>query len=88
MSYGTAPLAVWEPTYLYVAPAVYVLSDAAIDTYLSGDANITLLAPYDAGDTGVEIICCRKTVYVPTHYVGLLLCAHLTPVEAWNRLRG
>ena len=33
----------------------------------------------------VEIIRCRKTVYVPAPYIDLLLCANLTPVEAWNR---
>ena len=27
-------------------------------------------------------------MYVPTPYVGLLLCADITPVEAWNLLRG
>ena len=31
---------------------------------------------------------CRKTVYVPTPYVGLLLSGDLTPVEAWQRLQG
>ena len=86
VSYGTAPLAVWDPTHLHLAPDVYVPSAAAIDTSLSGDDNITLLGPYGLGDRGVEIIRCRKTVYVPAPYVGLLLCFELTPVEAWNRL--
>ena len=65
MSYSTVPLAVWDPTYLHLAPAVYVPSAAAIDTSLAGDANITLLGPYGAGDAGAEIIRCCKTVYVP-----------------------
>ena len=58
--------------------------------YLAGYANLTLLGPYGAGDAGVEIIRCRKAVYIPTSYVGLLLGANLTPIEAWtwNRLRG
>ena len=63
-------------------------SAAAINTSLSGDANLTLLGPYGAGDAGVEIIRCRKTVYVPVSYVGLLLGADLTPEEFWNRLWG
>ena len=58
VSYGTTPLAVWEPTYLHLAPAVYALSAAAIDNSLAGDSNITLLGPYSAGDAGVEIIRC------------------------------
>ena len=45
-----------------------------------------LLGPYGVRDAGVEIIRCRNTVCVPAPYVGLLLCADLTPVEAWNRL--
>ena len=88
VSYGTAPLAVWDPTYLHPAQAIYVPSAAAIYTHLSGDVKIMLLGPYGAGDVGVEIIRCRKTLYVPAPYVGLLLCANITPVEAWNRLRG
>ena len=88
VSYSTATLAVWDLTYLHLAPAVYVPSAAAVETYLSGNPNVTLLGPYGAGDAGVKIICCRKTVYVPEPYVGLLLSADLSPVEAWNRLRG
>ena len=88
VSYGTAPLAVWDPTYLHLAPAIYVPSAAAIDTSLAGDPNVTLLGPYGAGDTGVEIICCCKTVYVPAPYVGLLLSADRSPVEYWNRFHG
>ena len=88
VSYNTAPLAEWDPIYLHLAPAVHVPSAATIDTSLSGDTNLTLLGPYGAGDAGVEIIRCRKTVYVPAPYVGLLLGADLTLVEAWNRLGG
>ena len=47
-----------------------------------------MLGPYGAGDAGVESIRCRKTVYVPAPYVGLFLSSDLTPVEAWQRLRG
>ena len=88
VAYGTAPLAVWDPTYLHLALVIYVPSAAAIDTSLAGDPNITLLGPYDAGDAGGEIICCRKTVYVSAPYVVLLLRNDLSLVEAWNRLRG
>ena len=52
VSYGTAPLVVWDPTYLHLTPAVYVPSAAAIDISLSGDANVTLLGTYSAGDAG------------------------------------
>ena len=86
VSYGTAPLAVWDPTYLHPAQAIYVPSAAAIYTHLSGDVKIMLLGPYGAGDVGVEITRCRKSVYVPARYVSLLLCADLTPAEACNRL--
>ena len=79
---------VWDPTYLHPALAVYVMSAAAIDTFLSGDTNITLLGPFGAGDARVEIIRCRKTVYIPAPYVGLLFFADLSPVEAWIPLHG
>ena len=88
VSYGTAPLEVWYPTYPHLFPAVYIPSAATIDTSLAGDPTITLLGPYGAGDGGAEIMRCCKTVYVPAPYVGLLLGDKLTPIEAWNRLRG
>ena len=86
VSNGTETLAVWDPTYLYLAMAVYVPSAAAIDTSLSGYPNVSLLGLYGAGDAGAKIIRCRKTVYVPVPYVSLLLSADLSPLEAWNRL--
>ena len=52
VSYSTLPLAVWEPTYLHLAPAIYVPSAVAIDTSLAGYPNVTLLGPYGAGDAG------------------------------------
>ena len=63
-------------------------SAAAIDTSLAGDTNLMLLRPYLAGDAGVEIIRCHKTMYVPAPYDGLLLGANFTLIEAWHRLRG
>ena len=42
VSYGTAPLANWDTTYLHLAPTIHVPSDAAINTSLAGDANLTL----------------------------------------------
>ena len=56
VSYGTAPLEKWDPTYLHLALSVYVPITAAIKTSLAGDANLTLLRPYGAGDAGFEII--------------------------------
>ena len=88
VSYGTAPLANWYTTYLHLSPAVHVLSAASMDTSLAGDTNLTLLGPYGEGDAGVETIRCCKTVCVPAPYVGLLLVADLTPIEAWHCLRG
>ena len=81
-------MAAWYPTYPHFAPAVYIPSAAAIDTSLAGNPNITLLGPYRAVDVGAEIIRYRKIVYVPALYIRLLLSDDLTPVEAWNRLRG
>ena len=88
VSYGTAPLAQWDPAYLHLAPAVHVPSAAVIDAAIAGDPDLKLLGPYGSGDAGVESIRCLKTVYVPAPYVGLLLCSDLTTVEACQRLRG
>ena len=67
---------------------MYITSATVVDTYLYVDDNITLIGPSGAVDVVVEIIGCRNTVYVPAPYGVLLLCAYLSPVEAWNRLRG
>ena len=61
-------------------------SAGVIDTSLAGDPNVTLLVPYGSGDAWAKIIPCRKTVYVPAPYVGLLLSDDFTPVEAWKRV--
>ena len=73
VSYGTAPLAQWDPAYLHLVPDVHIPSAAVIDAAIAGDPDLKLLGPYGAGDAGFESICCHKTVYVPTPYVGLLL---------------
>ena len=65
VSYNTTPLAVWDATYLYLSPDVYVSIAAAIYTSLAGDSNITLLGTYGAGNAGVEIIRFCRTVYLP-----------------------
>ena len=88
VTFGTAPLSQWGPAYLHLATAVHVPSAAMIDAAIAGDADLKLLRPYIAGDAGVESVRCRKTVYVPAPYVGLLLSGNLTPVEAQQRLRG
>ena len=87
VTFGTAPLAQWDPAYLHLATAVHVLSSAMIDAAIARDADLKMVGPYREGDAGVESVCCRKTVYVPAPYVGLLLSGDLTPVEAWKRLR-
>ena len=65
VSYSIAPLVVWDPTYLHLAPIVYVPSAAAIDTSLAGNPNVTLLGPYGAGDAGVEIITVTRLCRSP-----------------------
>ena len=82
MTFGTAPLAHWDPAYLHLATAVHVPSAAALDAAIAGEAGLKMMGPYGAGYTGVESVCCRKTVYVSAPYVGLLLSGDLTPVEA------
>ena len=67
---------------------MHIPSADMIDATIAGDANLKMVGPYRAGDAGVESVRCRKRVYVPAPYVGLLLSGDLTPVEAWMRLRG
>ena len=88
VSYGTAPLAQWDPAYLHLAPAILVPSTAVINAAIAGDPDLKLLGPYVAGDAGVESIRCHKTVYIPAPYASLLLGSDLTPVKAWQHIRG
>ena len=62
VTYGTAPLAQWDPAYLHLASAVHVPSAAMINVAIAGDPNLKMLGPYGAGDAGVESIRCCKTV--------------------------
>ena len=39
VTFGTAPLANWDPGYLHLAAAVNVPTAAAIDTAIAGDAS-------------------------------------------------
>ena len=83
VTFRTDPLTHWDPGYLHLAAAVHVPSAAMIDAAIAGDADLKMVGPYGAGDAGVQSVRCRKKVYVPTPYVGLLLVGDLTPVEAW-----
>ena len=73
VSYGTAPLAVWDFTYLHLAPAIYVPSAAAIDTSLAGDPNVTLLGPYGAGDAGGRNHMLLQDCVCPRALCGLIV---------------
>ena len=86
VTFGTAPLAQWDPAYLRLAPAVHVPSAAMIDAAIVGDANLKMLGHYDAGDAGVESVRCRKTVYVPAPYVGDCSPQAL-PCFDWGQIR-
>ena len=69
VTFGTAPLAHWNPAYLHIVAAVHVPSAAMIDAAIAGNADLKMVGPYGVGDAGVENVRCRKTVYVPTPYV-------------------
>ena len=43
VTFGTAPLAQWDPAYLHLATAVHVPSAAMIDATIAGDANLKML---------------------------------------------
>ena len=88
VTFGTAPLAHWDPAYLHLAAVVHVPSAAAIDAAIAGDAGLKMLGPYGAGDAGVESVRCCKTVYVPAPYVGLFLGGNLTPPQALPGFHG
>ena len=45
VTFGTAPFAQWDPTYLHLATAVHVPSAAMIDAAIAGDANLKMLGP-------------------------------------------
>ena len=48
VTFGTSPLAQWDPTYLHLATAVHVPSAAMIDAAIAGDADLKMLGPYGA----------------------------------------
>ena len=78
------------PSYTRLGPrsTVYVLNDLDIDAALELDPDTDLLGPFTTANSGVEPLCIRKTIYLPTPFVGNFLYRDLTPTEAWNHICG
>ena len=65
-----------------------VPTDLSIYFALTADPDTTLLRTFSSTYMDVEPLRVRKTIYLPTPFVGLFHERDLTPAEAWTRLRG
>ena len=71
-----------------IGDSVYVVTAKVIESALSENLNLDLLGPLSADDSDMEVIRIKKTIYLPTPYVGIFLERDLTPNYAWSRLQG
>ena len=82
----------WSNDHFHLVP-VQIRAPTAdtIDAAIAGmdpAAPVEYLGPYADGDAGTDVIRVRRSVYVPSKYVHILLETPLTPIMAWERLRG
>ena len=85
--YGTAPLAVWDPTYLHLAPSSTCLAPALytplfLETPTSPSWYHTARETWGRNYTLPQDCVCPRAIH------GLIVGDIIFPVEAWNCLRG
>ena len=71
-----------------IGATVHVSTDLAIDAPLAADLETDLLRPFSSTDADVDPLRVRKTIYIPTPFVGLFLKRYFTSAEAWTHLCG
>jgi len=59
-----------------------------LDQLLAADPNAEMVGPFAAGDADTEQLTVRFAVFVPNRHMAMLLDDHMTPREAWQRIRG
>ena len=62
-----------------IGDSVYVVTAQVIESALSENLNLDLLGPLSADNSDMEVIRIKKTIYLPTPYVGIFLERDLTP---------
>ena len=62
-----------------IGDSVYVVTAQVIESALSENLNLDLLGPLSADNSYMEVIRIKKTIYLPTPYVGIFLERDLTP---------
>lgn len=86
---GQAPhTVVWAETQFHQATAMQVPTADGLDQLLATDPNTELVGPFAAGDPDTEQLTVRFAAFIPNRYMVILLNDHLTPRQAWQRIRG
>ena len=80
-----AQMATWNTAYFcQVNAAIRVPAWDTIDNSYAGDNDAVFLGPFRDDDAGKEVICIRRTCYVPPLYVGMFLEGPMNPRRTWE----
>ena len=86
---GQAPhTVVWGENKFHQATAIQVPTADNLDQLLAAAPDAEMVGPFAAGDPDTEQLTVRYAVFVPNRYMAILLDDHLTPRQAWQRIRG
>jgi hypothetical protein len=86
---GQAPhTVIWDDACFNRAVAVQTPTAANLDQLLAADPAAELVGPFAAGDADTESVTVRNAVFIPNRYMAILLDDHLSPRQAWQRIRG
>ena len=89
MIQGQAPPTVaWDNSYFHTVQQTRVPTIAALDQTLAAQPNTEMVGPFADGKAGTELVRTRRTMFLPTKYVPLVLDLGLSPKNAWLRIRG
>ena len=79
---GATGCANWLKTCIHlVVRSIYVLVASAIDASIANNPGFNLLWPFTNINVGVELFCIRKSMYIPSPSVRILLGTDLVPVN-------
>jgi hypothetical protein len=78
----------WDDACFNRTVAVQTPTAANLDQLLAADPAAELVGPFAAGDADTESVTVRNAFFIPNRYMAILLDDHLSPHQAWQRIRG
>ena len=73
---------------LQIITYIYILIAEAIHYALASDPSVEVMGPLSAENTGINVICAWKRIYLLALYIKILLVRDIFPIKAWTRFQG